>query len=141
LDISITTVEYSDPKYISNSMLMSRQHFKEKIEELKMTSTKKFDNMIEFTHDNIDNWLVEYTNKNEEIENILQNLSADLREIEKELFNVKIKQELTVSPLRDFIQEWLNNSISKISKIPTEVVMIDYQTAAIKSIKETTTSK
>ena len=47
--------------------------------------------MIEFTHDDIDIWLVEYTHKNEDIENILQNLSVDLREIEKELFNVKIK--------------------------------------------------
>ena len=35
--------------------------------------------MIEFTHDDIDSWLVEYTNKNEDIEKILQNLSVDLR--------------------------------------------------------------
>jgi hypothetical protein len=32
LDIVGTTIEVSDPKYISNSMLMTRQHFKEKIE-------------------------------------------------------------------------------------------------------------
>jgi hypothetical protein len=104
LDITGTTIEVPDPKYLSNSMLMTRQHFEEKIEELKGTLSKKFDNMIEFTHDEIDSWLVEYTNKNENIENILQNLSVDLREIEKELFNVKIKQEVIVSPLRDFIQ-------------------------------------
>ena len=79
--------------------------------------------------------------KIEDIENVLQNLSVDLREIEKELFNVKIKQELTVSPLRDFIQEWLNNSITKISEIPAEVVMIGNQTATNKSIKETSASK
>ena len=97
--------------------------------------------MIEFTHDDIDIWRVEYTNKNEDIENMLQNSSVDLREIEKELFNVKIKQEVIASPLRDFIQEWLNNSIVKISEIPTEVFMIGNQTTTIKSIKETTTSK
>jgi hypothetical protein len=141
LDIVGTTFEVPDPKYLSNSMLMTRQHFEEKIEELKRTSAEKFDNMIEFTHDDIDNWLVEYTNKNEDIENILQNLSVDLREIEKELFNVKIKQEVIIAPLRDFIQEWLNNSIAKISKIPAEVVMTGNQTTTNKSIKETTTSK
>jgi succinate dehydrogenase flavin-adding protein (antitoxin of CptAB toxin-antitoxin module) len=141
LDIVGTTVEVPDPKYLSNSMLMTQQHFEEQIEELKRTSAEKFDNMIEFTHDDIDNWLVEYTNKNEDIENILQNLSVDLREIEKELFNVKIKQEVIISPLRDFIQEWLNNSIAKISEIPAEVVMTGNQTATNKSIKETTTSK
>jgi hypothetical protein len=141
LDIVGTTIELTDPKYISNSMLMTRQNFEEQIEELKKTSAEKFDNMIEFTNDDIDSWLVEYTNKNEDIENILQNLSVDLREIERELFNVKIKQEVYVSSLRDFIQEWLNNSITKISEIPAEVVMIGNQTATNKSIKETSASK
>ena len=65
---------------------MTRQHFEGQFEELKRESTRKFDTMIEFTHDDIDNWFVEYTNKNEDIENTLQNLSIDLREIEKELF-------------------------------------------------------
>jgi hypothetical protein len=73
--------------------------------------------MIEFTH-YIDRWLVKYKNKSEDIENKLQNLSIDLREIEKELFSVKIKQEVIVAPLRDFIQEWLNNSVAKIFEIP-----------------------
>jgi ribosomal protein L29 len=95
-------------------MHMTRQHFIGKIEELKRASAKKFHHMIELTHDDIENWLVEYINKNEYIDNTLENLSIDLREIKKDLFNAKVKQELIVSPLRDFIQEWLNNSIAKI---------------------------
>jgi hypothetical protein len=55
LDIVGTTVEVPDPKYLSNSMLMTRQHFEGQVEELKRASTEKFDNMIEFTHDDIDN--------------------------------------------------------------------------------------
>jgi hypothetical protein len=58
-------------------MLISRQQFKEKIEELKKTSSEKFDTMIEFTHYDIDSWLVEYINRNEYIENTLQSLSND----------------------------------------------------------------
>ena len=97
--------------------------------------------MMEFTHDDIDNWLFKHTNKNEDIENILQKLFVDLREIENEIFNIKIKQEVIVAPLRDFIQEWLNTSIAKISKTPTEVVMIGNQTTTNNSIKEATTRK
>jgi hypothetical protein len=97
--------------------------------------------MIEFTHDDIDSWLVEYTNKNEDIGNALQNLSIDLREIEKELFNVKVKQEVTITPLRDFIQEWLNNSIANIFEIPTKAVMTSNQTATSNGTKETISSK
>ena len=53
MDIAGTIVEVLDPKYLSNSMLMTRQHFEGHFEELKRESTKKFDNMIEFTHDDI----------------------------------------------------------------------------------------
>jgi hypothetical protein len=93
-----------------------------------MESIEKFDNMIEFTHDDIDSRLVEYTNKNEDIENALKKLSIDLREIEKEFFNAKVKQVI-FTPLRDFIQEWLNNSNAEISQIPIEAVTTGNQTA------------
>ena len=141
LDIVGTTIEVPNHKYLSNSMLMNRQDFEKKIEGLKRTSTKKFANMMEFTHDDIGSWLVECTNKNEDIENILQNLSIDLREIEKELFNIKIKQEVIVAPLRDFIQEWLNASIAKISKILAEEVMTGNPTASINKLKEVATRR
>ena len=97
--------------------------------------------MMEFTHDDIDSWSVKYKNKNEYIENILQNLSVYLGEIEKELFNIKIKQEVTIAPLRDFIQEQLNGSIAKISEIPVEEVMTGNPTATSKNIKEVETSR
>jgi len=71
----------------------------------------------------------------------LQNLSIDLREIENELFNVKLKQDVIVAPLRDYIQEWLNNSIDKIYEIPWEVVTTGNQTTTSKGTKEKTTFK
>jgi len=95
-------------------MLMTQQQFEEQIEGLKKASNENFDTMIEFTHDDIDSCLVEYTNKNEEIENTLQHLSIDYREIEHELFNIKVKQEVTIALLRDYIKKWLNDSIFKI---------------------------
>jgi hypothetical protein len=55
LDIVGTTIEVSDPKFISNPMLMTRKQFEEKIEELKKALAEKFDTKIEFTHDDIDN--------------------------------------------------------------------------------------
>jgi hypothetical protein len=93
LDIAGTTIEIPNPKYLSNSMLITRQDFEDQSEGLKRTPDEKINNMMEFTHNDIDSWLVEYTNKNEYIENILQNLSIDLREIENELFNININQE------------------------------------------------
>jgi hypothetical protein len=141
LDIVGTTIEVSDPSLISNSMIMSREQFEEQVENLKKSSAKKFDSMVEYTYDDIDNWLVEYTNKNEDIETILQNLSIDHREIESELLNIKVKQEVIVSPLREYIQEWLNKSIIKISEFPTEAVTTGHLTATGKDIKGASTRK
>jgi hypothetical protein len=85
--------------------------------------------MIEYTYDYIDNYLVEYMNKNDDIEAILQNLSIDHREIESELLNIKVKQEGIVSPLREYIQEWLNKVTTKIVEFPTESATTDHITA------------
>jgi hypothetical protein len=71
LDIVGSTIEVSYPNLFSNSMIMSRDQFEEKFENMKKSSAKKFDSMVEYTYDDIDNWLVEYTNKNEDIETIL----------------------------------------------------------------------
>jgi hypothetical protein len=61
--------------------------------------------------------------------------------MEKELFEIKVKQEVIVAPLREYIQEWLHNLIVNIFGIPAEAVMTGNQTAISKGTKETTTSK
>jgi hypothetical protein len=129
LDIAGSTIEVSDPSLISNSMIMSREKFEEQVENMKKSSAKKFDSMVEYTYDDIDNWLVEYTNKNEDIGTILQNLSIDHREIKSEFLSIKVKQEIIVFPLRDYIQEWLNKAITKIVEFPTETFTSGHITA------------
>jgi len=79
LDIFNSTIKFSDPKIISSSMLMTRQQCEEQIEGLKKASVGKFDRIVEFTYEEIDSWLVKYINKNEDIENTLQNVSIDYK--------------------------------------------------------------
>jgi hypothetical protein len=57
------------------------------------------------------------------------------------LFNFKIKQEVIGSLLREYIQEWLNNSIAKIYEIPVEAIITHNQIATSKGTKETITRK
>jgi hypothetical protein len=141
LDIVGTTIEVSDPKLIANSMLLTRQQFEEHVETLKRLSAKKFDNMVEYTNDDIDSWFVEYTNRNEDIETTLQKLSINFREIENELFNIKIKQEVIVAPLKEYIEEWLKRILTKITKTPIEAVNIDHITTTNKYKKGASASK
>jgi hypothetical protein len=135
------TIEVEDPKLISNSMLQTRQQFEESMEKLKKLSAEKFNSMIEYTEDDIDNWLVEYANRNEDIETTLQNISIDYREYENELFKIKVKQEVIVAPLRQYIEEWLKRAIIKITEGPTEAVDTSHITTTNKDIKGASTSK
>ena len=71
----------------------------------------------------------------------MQNFCIDHREIKKELFKIKVKKEVTDSPLRDYIQEWLNKSLFKTSEIPMEAVTTGHITATGKDIKGASTRK
>jgi hypothetical protein len=113
-------------------MLQTRQQFEESMEKLNKLSAEKFNSMIEYTEDDIDNWLVEYANRNEDIETTLQNLSIDYREYENELFKIKVKQEVIIAPLREYIEEWLKRVLIKITKGPMEVVDTGHITAKTK---------
>jgi hypothetical protein len=93
------TIEVEDPKLISNSILQTRQWFEEIVENLKKLSVEKLNSMIKYTENDIDNWLVEYANRNGDIETTLQNISIDYRECENELFKIKVKQEVIVFSL------------------------------------------
>jgi hypothetical protein len=55
-------------------------------------------------------------NKNEDIEDTLHQLSLDLKELENELFETKTKHEIMVSPMREYIEQWLRKSLVKITE-------------------------
>jgi hypothetical protein len=82
LDLAGRTIEVEDTKIILHSMLQTREQFEESMENLNKLSIEKFNSMIEYTEDDIDNWLVEHANRNEDIETTLKNISIDYREYE-----------------------------------------------------------
>jgi len=67
IDMVGSTDEVQDPKLILNSMFMTRQQFDEHVEILKGLSAEKFYGIIEYNEEEIDNWLVDYFVKNQDI--------------------------------------------------------------------------
>jgi len=55
----------------------------------------------------MESWLVIYVNNNKDIEDTLHQLSIEFRYLENSLFDIKVRQELTISPMRDYIENWL----------------------------------
>ena len=54
----------------------------------------------------IDNWLVDYSVKNQDIEEALHGISLDLRDLEGKLFNIKIQNDINVGQIKNYIEEW-----------------------------------
>jgi hypothetical protein len=69
-------------------------------------SFEKFYGILEYGEDDVENWLVDCSIKNQYIEEALCNVSIDLRDLEGELFNIKIRHEISVAPMRGYIEEW-----------------------------------
>jgi hypothetical protein len=90
IDLAGRTNEVQDPNLIVNSLPLTKQAFDKQVDIFKALSLEKFYNILEYGEDDVDNWLVDYSVQNEEIDQALRNLSIDLRELENELFNIKI---------------------------------------------------
>jgi hypothetical protein len=123
LDLAGTTREVQDPKLILNSMLMTREQFEEHLEILKVVSTEKFNSLTEYTEQEVESWLVSYVNKNEDIEDTLHQLSIDFRDMESSLFDIRVRHEIIIAPMRDYIENWLKNALIKITEPDQEVVV------------------
>jgi hypothetical protein len=64
----------------------------EKLDSLKISSTKKFNNVTEYSEIEVEIWLVRYVIKNDDIEDILHRISMDFKYIENALFNINVRQ-------------------------------------------------
>jgi hypothetical protein len=78
----------------------------EQLEALKVAWSSEFSDSNEFSEEEVERWLVRYINKNDDIEDMLHQLSIDLIEMENELFEIKTKH----------IEEWLTKTLVKITK-------------------------
>jgi hypothetical protein len=115
IDLARSTNEVQDPNLIVNSFSLTKQAFDEQVDIFKGLSLAKFYRILEYGEDDVDNWLVDYSVQNEEIDQALRNLSIDLRELENELFNIKIRDEINVAPMRSYIEEWLQREINNLT--------------------------
>jgi hypothetical protein len=122
VDLAGSTNEVQDPKLILNSLFLTKQQFDEQVEIFKGLSIEKFYGIIEYDENAIDNWLVDYSVKNQDIEEILHGISIDLRDLEGELFNIKIQHEINVAPMKSYIEEWFKKAIDKLTNEGKEAV-------------------
>jgi hypothetical protein len=65
---------------------------------------------------------VDYFIKNQDIEEALHGIFLDLRELEGELFNIKIRHEVYVAPMKNYIEKCFKKVIVKLTIKGKEMV-------------------
>jgi hypothetical protein len=91
------------------------KQFDEQVEIFKGLSVEKFYGILEYNEDEKNNWLVDYSMKNQDIEEEVHGISLDLRDLESNLFIIKIQHEINVVPMKNYIEEWFNKTIDKLT--------------------------
>jgi hypothetical protein len=95
----------------TNSLPLTKQEFDKQVVMFKTLSLEKFYSILQFDQAHVDDWLVKYVVQNEEIHQALSNLSIEFRELESDIFNIKIQNEISVAPMRSYIEEWLERQL------------------------------
>jgi len=90
-----------------DSILLTKDQLQEQLEALKSSWANEFDNLTEFSKEEAKRWLFQYVNKNEDHVDTIHQLGFELKYIENELFDIRIKHEITVSPMWEYIDQWL----------------------------------
>jgi len=111
INLARRTNDFQDPNLIVNSFPLTKKDFDKQVDIFKALSLEMFYNILEYGQDDVDNWLVDYLVQNEEIDQALRNLSIDFKELENEIFNIKIRNEINVTPMRSYIEEWLESEL------------------------------
>ena len=60
--------------------------------------------------------------KNQDIEDKVHSVSLELRDLEGELFNIKIRHEINVTQMKIYIEDWFKKEIDKLTKEGKETV-------------------
>jgi predicted DNA binding CopG/RHH family protein len=145
IDLAEKTNDFQDHDLIANSFPLTRKEFDKQVPMFKALSLENFYSILQFDQAHIDDWLVKYAVQNEEIHQALSNLSIDFRELKSDIFNIKIQNEINVTPMRSYIEEWLERQLKQTADERQQVVasilaVVEdiLETAVIGDINETT---
>lgn len=92
-------VELKVPPLVRDSTLISSYELEAELSKLKDKWTREFDSLTYFSEENIKAWIVDYVNLNNNISIIFCEAQKEIIEIEKEIFEMNIKHEITIPPL------------------------------------------
>jgi hypothetical protein len=95
-------------------MVITKEQLDTKLGVNKRSWESEFDNPNEFLEDEIKCCLVTFVNKNEHHLASIKQLHSEREQIEEEIFSLRIKQHITFSSMKEYIEEWLEKTLAQI---------------------------
>jgi len=86
-------------------------------EELVVVNTpwaNEFNDLTEFPRDEINHWIVTFVNDNEYHLSSVDHLRSLFKEIEEDIFSLRVKQDIIVPPMKEYNNEWIKKSLQQI---------------------------
>jgi hypothetical protein len=114
MDLAGTTNEVQDPNLILKSLSITKEAFQEQVDILKGLSFEKFYDILGHRLDEHERWVLDYVAHNEEIEQSLHSISMDLRKLENDLYNIEIRDEINMAPMKIYIEEWFQQRMDSL---------------------------
>jgi hypothetical protein len=112
--VSNAIKDLEGPPMIKGFMLISPDELDIELSKLKDKWSREFDDLSYFSKDNMHTWTIDYVNLTNNIYiNIVESCES-LIQVERDNFEMKIKQEIIVPPLWDFISGWLEKQLEAI---------------------------
>jgi hypothetical protein len=95
-------------------MVITKEQLDTELGMIKASWESEFDDLTEFSEDEIKWWLVTFVNNNEDHLASIEQLHSEFKEIEEEIFSLRVKQDIIVPPMKEYIEEWLKKSLAQI---------------------------
>ena len=97
-----------------NSMFLSIDELETKLSKLGDKWDEEFYSLSDFSRDNMRTWTIDYLNLNHNISVSILEAHDDLLEIERDVFQMKIKKEIIVPSMRDFIHNLVEKQLAVV---------------------------
>jgi hypothetical protein len=86
-----------------DTIISTKEQLLEHLDILKFAWENEFTNLIEFSEEEIERWLVRYINQNDEVDDTFHQLGTYLREMENDLLEINTRNDIMMAPMNEYI--------------------------------------
>jgi hypothetical protein len=106
--------ELEGPQLLRNSRIITKEKLDKELVVVNTLWAEEFDNLIEFPKDEIKCCFFTFVNDNEDHMSLIDQIHSEFKGIEEDILSLRVKKDITIQLMKEFIEEWLNTLLKQI---------------------------